>query len=276
METWPCSLAATTTTTATSYSLAATYTPAPFLPHHAAWVPASKRERMVSCLGDRPLVQRASVQLTPLRPRRRRHLKFGCQRSLLLQLRWLPPQAPGPRQILQAQKGAADTARASDSSESAGFLSSGSDDGWIGMRTATRKSSALRTETTMSGRSAISMVGLRSNWQSSTAMTVAMTSAQNAPRQCECGSLSLVSGPWVVVWWRCVKKKYKVVDKAAGTAGTCSGLLLALRQPLLLRLVMSFTLVLYSPVSSLVTTANPTAPLARYARFTVSVARLLL
>ena len=57
------------------------------------------------------------------------------------------------------------------------------------------------------------------------------------------------------------KKKYKVVDKAAGTAGACSGLLLALRQPLLLRLVMSFTLVLYSPVSSLVTTANPTAPL---------------
>ena len=90
METWPCSLAATAT--ATSYSQAATYTPAPFLPHHAAWEPASKRARMVSCLSDRPLVQRASVQLTPLRPRRRRHLKFGGQRSLLLQLRWLPPQ----------------------------------------------------------------------------------------------------------------------------------------------------------------------------------------
>jgi hypothetical protein len=46
----------------------------------------------MSCLSDRPLVQRASAQLTSLRPRRRRHLMSGGQRSLLLQLRWLPPQ----------------------------------------------------------------------------------------------------------------------------------------------------------------------------------------
>ena len=39
-----------------------------------------------------------------------------------------------------------------------------------------------------------------------------------------------LSGLWVVVWWCCVKNNIGAVDKAAGTAGACSELLLALRQ----------------------------------------------